>query len=235
MGLRAEKKLELRRQILDVAIALFRDRGFDETRVQDIIDRVRVSEATFFNYFPTKDAVLQAFAVNLVEGYSSLVETALGDETRSVPDRIRDLFRILAMAFSQDRPFMATVVIRANMFFGAQGVLLEKEMLSYERLAMLFEEGQTRGEIRADLDPMQLAEILTGTYMLIVFNWLIGWWNDEETLGARLAPALEVLLDGCSRTGGVDGTDVGGLTERTKAPPDGQPGNAPSRGLSTSR
>ena len=56
MGLREEKKAEQRRAILDTAAALFRKRGYEETRVRDIVERLRISEVTFFNYFPTKDA-----------------------------------------------------------------------------------------------------------------------------------------------------------------------------------
>lgn len=37
---------------------LFLDRGFDETTVEDIAEAVEISPSTFFNYFPTKEAVV---------------------------------------------------------------------------------------------------------------------------------------------------------------------------------
>ena len=40
------------------AAALFRKRGYEQTRVRDIIERLRISEVTFFNYFPSKDALI---------------------------------------------------------------------------------------------------------------------------------------------------------------------------------
>ena len=67
MGLREEKKAEQRRAILDTAAALFRKRGYEETRIRDIVDRLRISEVTFFNYFPTKGALIMAFAVDMLE------------------------------------------------------------------------------------------------------------------------------------------------------------------------
>ena len=63
MSLREEKKAEQRRAILKTAAALFRKRGYEETRIRDIVERLRISEVTFFNYFPTKDALIMAFAV----------------------------------------------------------------------------------------------------------------------------------------------------------------------------
>ncbi len=46
MGLREEKKVEQRRAILDAAVALFRKRGYEQTRVQDIITRLRISRTS---------------------------------------------------------------------------------------------------------------------------------------------------------------------------------------------
>lgn len=66
MGLREEKKERTRREILDTAIGLFRERGYDNTRIQDIIERIPISEATFFNYFPAKDTRLEAFVLDRV-------------------------------------------------------------------------------------------------------------------------------------------------------------------------
>ena len=67
MGLREEKKEQQRQAILETAVGLFRERGFEQTRVQDVTDRLRISEATFFNYFPTKQSVLEAAAVDLLD------------------------------------------------------------------------------------------------------------------------------------------------------------------------
>ena len=58
----SQKKERSRAAIIENAIALFRERGFEATRVREIADAADVSEATFFNYFPTKDAVLSAWA-----------------------------------------------------------------------------------------------------------------------------------------------------------------------------
>lgn len=58
MGLRQRKKLATETALLESALELFHDRGYDETTVQDIADTAGVSQRTFFRYFATKDAVL---------------------------------------------------------------------------------------------------------------------------------------------------------------------------------
>ncbi|MCL6625637.1 MAG: TetR family transcriptional regulator [Alicyclobacillus shizuokensis] len=60
MSLRERKKAKTRATIQAHALRLFREQGYDETTVEQIIEAAEVSETTFFRYFPTKeDVVLQ--------------------------------------------------------------------------------------------------------------------------------------------------------------------------------
>ncbi|ACQ80807.1 transcriptional regulator, TetR family [Beutenbergia cavernae DSM 12333] len=62
-GLRARQKRERRRQLVDAARRLVRERGLDQVTVDDICAEVGISPRTFFNYFEVKeDAVLDADA-----------------------------------------------------------------------------------------------------------------------------------------------------------------------------
>ena len=54
-GLRARKKRETRERIAASARELFVAHGFDRVTVIDVARAAQVSEATVFNYFPTKD------------------------------------------------------------------------------------------------------------------------------------------------------------------------------------
>lgn len=54
MNLRNENRAETRNTIIDVAVDLFLEGGFHETRIDDIVMAANVSRRTFFNYFPTK-------------------------------------------------------------------------------------------------------------------------------------------------------------------------------------
>src|ERR1043166_5083319 len=55
MGLRETKKLRMRQEIADKAMALFAKRGFDKVTVAEVAESAGVSEKTVFNYFPTKE------------------------------------------------------------------------------------------------------------------------------------------------------------------------------------
>lgn len=57
-SLRERHVAQTRQRILDEAMALFIEQGFDATTVDEIAQRADVSPRTFFRYFATKDALL---------------------------------------------------------------------------------------------------------------------------------------------------------------------------------
>jgi AcrR family transcriptional regulator len=57
-GLREQKKHRVRTAVVEAALELFAERGFEATTVRDIAARAGVSTATATRYFPTKEAML---------------------------------------------------------------------------------------------------------------------------------------------------------------------------------
>ncbi len=199
MGLREEKKAEQRRAILNTAAALFRKRGYEETRVRDIVDRLRISEVTFFNYFPTKDALITAFAVEMHDFSIASVKRELERHDCSVPDRIRILMRQWATSWDADPKFFAVVATQSRMMTAPKGILREKGHELYKQYERLFAEGQKRGEIRKDKEALHLAEMMEGMLTLIAGNWVSGWWeNRTDSLEERFMNAMTVFLEGCA-------------------------------------
>src|SRR3954468_1409682 len=55
LGLRERKKRQTRELIAETARRLFVERGFERVKVAEVARAAEVSEATVFNYFPTKE------------------------------------------------------------------------------------------------------------------------------------------------------------------------------------
>lgn len=92
-GRRQQNKHRVRAAILDAALELFAERGFDETAVRDIAARAGVSTATVARYFPVKEAMLF--------GESELRAAALYDAVRSRPAAEPPIEAVLAALAAQ--------------------------------------------------------------------------------------------------------------------------------------
>jgi len=80
LGLRERKKLRTRQLIAETAQRMFAEYGFDAVPVAAVARAAEVSEATVFNYFPTKeDLVFQGMEVFETELLAAVADRPAGD------------------------------------------------------------------------------------------------------------------------------------------------------------
>src|SRR5712691_7867627 len=109
LGLRERKKQETAERLYHTALNLFSERGYDATTVEEIAQAADVAKGTFFNYFPTKDAVLSYAGHRQMR---LLHEAMAGDqsfEERSVYEELTLVFDTLAAGIQDDRGAMRVV------------------------------------------------------------------------------------------------------------------------------
>jgi AcrR family transcriptional regulator len=56
-----DKGEQTRRQIFESALELFREQGFDSTTMQEVAKRAAVVKSAAYYYFPSKEAIIQAY------------------------------------------------------------------------------------------------------------------------------------------------------------------------------
>ena len=91
------KEGEVRRQeILMVARELFVTKGYEQTTVNDILKIVDIAKGTFYYYFNSKEEVLAAIILDIVEEGAKRAEQILKD--KSVPLINRIMMAIMAQS-----------------------------------------------------------------------------------------------------------------------------------------
>ncbi|MHA6764176.1 TetR/AcrR family transcriptional regulator [Streptacidiphilus sp. PAMC 29251] len=68
---RAHSGEQTRARLLDIALDLFAEKGFDATTLQEIADRLDVTKAALYYYYPSKQKILEAI---LAVGHRRAIE-----------------------------------------------------------------------------------------------------------------------------------------------------------------
>lgn len=192
LGRRQRRGAEIRERLFRAALALFAEKGFAETTVEDITNSADVGKGTFFNYFPSKDHILLAFGEMQLGKLEAAIELArqtnapmceflrgLGVRMTQEPARNPALIRVLLQAY------LSTTPVRAAM--------LDLQKRVHALHTQMIQLGQDRGEIRKDLPAEEIAHVFRQT----IFGTLLIWsLYGDATLQARIEAAFNVIWTG---------------------------------------
>jgi len=81
-GVRAEQARRTRAGIQAAALALFADRGYDATSLQDIADELGLTKAAVYYHFPSKLELLQSICEPVYEGVSAIIARTAEQSSR---------------------------------------------------------------------------------------------------------------------------------------------------------
>jgi AcrR family transcriptional regulator len=192
LGRRQRRSAEIRERLFRAALALFDEKGFAETTVEDITNAADVGKGTFFNYFPSKEHIFLAFAEMQVGKLSAYVQ-----EVRDSRQPMKTILRNLSAKMIAEpgrSPAVVRMILQANL--ASEPVRLS--MLNFHQranaaLGQLLRMGQQRGEIRDDLPANELALVVRQSMFGNVLLWSLA---PETPLQQRLDQVLEVLWNG---------------------------------------
>jgi AcrR family transcriptional regulator len=194
LGLRERKKAKLRQQIIDTSIRLFRKRGYENTRVEDIVQILEISQPTFFRYFPSKDAVLREVGRRGFSCIKEHLETELSSYAPTA-ERLRRMYEGMAREVESDRPLWRAVVLSAAMDPVRSPEMRRPEEIAVSLLREILAEGQKRGEVTKAFPVAHLAEFMEGLYTTVVRRWAVDL-SGPHSLSGRVRSALEFFLRG---------------------------------------
>jgi AcrR family transcriptional regulator len=89
-------------RILDAALELFRNEGFDNATMRDIAAKAEVATGAAYYYYASKDAIVMAFYQRACEEMQPKIATAI-DGVSGLEARLRELIRVKFDYFAPDR------------------------------------------------------------------------------------------------------------------------------------
>jgi AcrR family transcriptional regulator len=194
LGLRERKKARLRQQIIDTSIRLFRKRGYESTRIDDIVRILEISQPTFFRYFPSKDAVLREVGRRGFNCIKEHLETELSSDA-TTGERLQRMYADMACEVESDRPLWRAIILSGAMDPVRSPQMRRADEIAYSLLKAVLQEGQKRGEVTKKFPAAHLAEFLEGMYTTVVRRWAVDL-SGPHSLSERVRSAVGFFLQG---------------------------------------
>ena len=213
LGLRERKKLQTRQLIAETARRLFLEHGFDAVPVAAVAREAEVSEATVFNYFPTKeDLVYQGMEAFETELLAAVRNRPAGEPIIAAFGRFAVQPRGLLAAPDEAA---ARSLAEVSKMIASSPALLAREQQIFERytasLATLI--ADDTGAEADDLRPWAVAHALMGIHRTLI-GFVRRHLTEEAVDHARLAgevkargqQALDLLAAGLGSYGAKSAT-----------------------------
>jgi AcrR family transcriptional regulator len=177
-GRRERHRTETRDRLYRAALALFAERGFLETTVEDITEAADVGKGTFFNYFPTKEHILAEFGGQRTAAVERALQKARAMEG-PVLDVVRELVGDSAGQADKSATLLRAIFAAHASCTSVRAELVKRVLVGRRILAQIFLLAQQRGEIRRDISPSDLARMTQRIFMGVTMSWAI---KPESTL-----------------------------------------------------
>jgi len=180
MSLREKKKIKNRNAILEAAITLFNENGYDNTSIEQIAKAAGVGKGTVYSYYQTKKDIIKGFCeYELEQIHNELVASSNQDAPI-----LEQMVTIYMTEFKQvtRNPEFGRLFMRESVFPDECDMAdnLEVESKYFSLLFPILEEGQKRGELRKELDPLHITGHFYGLFLLLISTWYTGRIPTDE-------------------------------------------------------
>ncbi len=166
--------LRTKTKLMDTALVLFKERGFDAVTIDEITQTAGVAKGTFYTYFATKsdivvdsfwaiDAYYESYASKNLQRYKTAGEKLIAF-TRAQMKYVRDVVGNASLK-----------ILYANQAVqpGSSKMITNRERRWHGIVKDIIQAGQNTGEFRTDLDADRLALLFNRSARGIFLDWCV--------------------------------------------------------------
>ena len=187
----AKQKRNTKGKIIAAAWELFYEQGYEDTTVEEIIERSGTSKGSFYHYFDGKDALLSSLSYLLDEEYARLQQEL--DPGMDAWDKLLHLNRALfAMIDSRISMELLARLLSSQLITKGNKHLLDHDRLYFKYLRQIVREGQDRGQLTTALTANEIVKLYALTERSLMYDWCL--CGGEYSLTAYAEKMMPMFL-----------------------------------------
>ena len=195
MSVREEKKQRNKQAIVEAAISLFSEQGYENTSIEQIARAAGVGKGTVYSYFQTKKDLLKGFCeYELEKIHLELVKRS--NQDASILEQMLTIYMTEFHHVTQNREF-GRLYMRESIFPKDADVQddMETDEKYFQMLFPILQKGQERGELRKDVELLYITAHFYSLYIMIISAWYTGRIATDE-VEATMQVLFRQVLEG---------------------------------------
>ncbi len=199
----SESEPEKRRAILHAAVRVFAEKGYHGCRIADVARAAKVAYGLVYHYFRNKEELLESV---FAEQWAILVTAlkAIEEGPGTAAEKITSIFAFVFDVYKTAPAAVRVLILEVTRTPHSlrAGSTRETFELAVQTVADIVRQGQVRGELRRDIDPVVAAAGVLGALELSVSGMVIGLVpaGDEQQVDRTKRMAADLVLGGLRRT-----------------------------------
>ncbi|GAC1323510.1 MAG: TetR/AcrR family transcriptional regulator [Mycobacteriales bacterium] len=172
--------------LLAVAVAVFNERGYDGTSMEDLARATGITKSSIYHHVEGKEALLRLALERAVGALFAVLEEPPAAQGRAI-NRLEHVVRRVATVLLAELPYV-TLLLRVRGNTTTERWALDQRRSFDRRVAELVALAAEEGDVRADVEPALLTRLVFG-----MINSSAEWLRPDRTTSP------DALADGVAR------------------------------------
>lgn len=183
-----------RAQILEIAVGIFIEQGYDATSVAALATRLGLSKSALYHHFASKEQVLSTALDEALTGLEDVLQEP-GAREGGAGERLGHVLKRAVQVLVERLPYV-TLLLRVRGNSAIEREALQRRRAFDHEVTALVRAAQLEGSVRADVEASVATRLLFG-----MVNSIVEWYRPAGAEGAAelAADVLTVALDGLRR------------------------------------
>ena len=169
------KQLQRKAQILDAALAVIVQKGYENSRMDDIVASSKMSKGAIYWYYKSKKEIYLSLVNHWVHNYSAVLNHIV-DTDRSASDQLRSLFQYFTVQYEKD-PVVFKALLEFWSMAGRDPEFNDKLQKVYSEfvnlISTIIQQGMDNGEFKnldVDITAMSIMVNIEGIMWFTLFK-----------------------------------------------------------------
>lgn len=87
----------MKEKLTNISVALFENKDFSQTSIQDIVNELQVTKGTFYYYFPSKKKLLMDIHLDYITHLLNRQELIINNKEKSCNEKLEEIIEMLIL------------------------------------------------------------------------------------------------------------------------------------------